>query len=309
MAAELLHYRAWHGQLHRPFWSVWPIARVALTMMFRRKLFWFMYALGLMIFLMFFFGQYLLTWAGSQMGEDVIPVAGFPARPGQIITFLGDRLKLNGSAETFRNFFWYQGSMVMVILALAGSIVVGNDVQFRSLPFYLSKPLAPWHYLLGKFLAVAVFVNLMTTLPAMVLYVQYGMLESWDYLITRWDLLRGILGYGAVLTICLSIMLVAAASWLRRTVPLIMAWTTVFFFCRLLAAALVEGLKYDVRWRLIDLWNNMYLLGNACLGIAQDTIRPAPQPALGEAVLVLIGVCTLCLTYLTFRIRTVEIVR
>ena len=51
----------------------------------------------------------------------------------------------------------------MIVLALAGAVLVGNDFRFGSLPFYLSKPLGRWHYVLGKCLAVAVFVNLMTT--------------------------------------------------------------------------------------------------------------------------------------------------
>ena len=38
-----------------------------------------------------------------------------------------------------------------------------------------------------------------------------------------------------------------------------------FIFARLLASALVDGLHYDARWRLIDLWNDAYLVGNACL--------------------------------------------
>ena len=41
----------------------WPIARASLTMLFRRKLFWAIYALAVMVFLLFFFGQYLLFWA------------------------------------------------------------------------------------------------------------------------------------------------------------------------------------------------------------------------------------------------------
>ena len=58
----------------------------------------------------------------------------------------------------------------MIVLALAGAVLVGNDFRWGGLPFYLSKPLTRWHYLLGKCLAVAVFVNLMTTVPALVLY-------------------------------------------------------------------------------------------------------------------------------------------
>src|SRR5262249_50175983 len=143
--------------------------------------------------------------------------------PRNIVRLLSNILKMNGTGETYRNFFWYQGHIVMVVLALAGSLLVGNDVHHGSLPFYLSKPLSSWHYLLGKCLAVSVFVNLMTTLPAVVLWVQYGLLDSWDYFLDNADLLAGILGYGLVLTVSLSLLLVATASWLRRTVPMVMA--------------------------------------------------------------------------------------
>jgi hypothetical protein len=198
--------------------------------------------------------------------------------------------------------------MVMIVLALAGSILVGNDFQFGSLPFYLSKPLGRLHYLLGKCLAVAVFVNLMTTLPALVLFVQYGFLESWSYFIDSRHLFFGIIGYGMVLTVCLSLLLVATATWVRRVVPMIMIWATLFAFLRVLTASLVEGLHYDARWRLIDLWNDMYLIGNYLLRMAPETIRMA-EPPVYQAALVVGAVSVICLIYLSLRIRAVEIVR
>ncbi len=281
--SALLHYRPWRGQFRGPSLSVWPIARIALWMIFRRKLFWILYALALLIFFMFFFGQYMLAWAQSQTTEETVRVGVIRADPAKLIGLLRDFLRLNGSGYTYRNFFWYQGYMVMIVLALAGSILVGNDFHFGTLPFYLAKPVGRWHYLLGKCLAVAVFVNLMTTLPALILYVQYGLLDSWTYFVDNGRLFVGILGYGLILTVCLSLMLVAAATWLRRTVPMIMTWTTLFFFFRLLAVALVDGLHYHPRWRLIDLWNDTYLVGNACLGMAPETIRsPQPAPAIGR---------------------------
>jgi len=310
MGVNLLHYRAWGGAFAGSGWTVWPIARVAVMMVFRRKLFWALYACALLTFLVFFFGQYLLAWAETQAGETAIPIGlGGKAKPGEIIEQLRVVMKLNGSAETYRNFFWYQGYMVMVLLAMAGAILVGNDVHYGSLPFYLSKPLSPFHYMIGKCLAVAVFINLMTTLPAIVLFMQYRALYSWGDLGSELRLLLGILGYGLVLTVFLSLMLVATATWLRRTVPLIMAWTTMFFFFRLLASALVDGLKYDPSWRLIDLWNNAYVVGNVCLGIAVAEIRPTPQPSWQQAALVLGAMCILCLSYLSLRIRGVEVVR
>src|SRR5262249_34977775 len=104
-------------------------------------------------------------------------------------------------------------------------------------------------------------------------------------------------------------LLVATASWMRRTIPLIMVWMGLFFFLRLVARLLVDGLKYDVRWRLLDLWNDMCLVGQWCLQIEHATIRPSPQPEHWEAALVLAGVCVLCLIYLSRRTQAVEVVR
>jgi hypothetical protein len=95
---------------------------------------------------------------------------------------------------------------------------------------------------------------------------------------------------------------------MRRTMPLIMVWMSLFFFLRLLANILVDALRYDARWRLIDLWGNLTLLGQACLGFAHEDIGPRPQPEFWEAALMLAGVCTVCLIYLNHRTRGVEIV-
>ena len=70
----------------------------------------------------------------------------------------------------------------MIVLALAGAVLVGNDFHHGSLSFYLSKPLGRRHYALGKGLAAAGFINLITTLPAFILYVQAGLLYDWDVL-------------------------------------------------------------------------------------------------------------------------------
>lgn len=307
---ELLHYRAWRGDFRPPVASVWPIARVALLSLFQKWMFWTIYVLGLLIFLLFFFGQYLLSWAQTQAGEERVQVGGWGSmNPAHLIQLFRGLLKLDGAAQTYYNFFAYQGYIVMIVLALAGSILIGNDLRFGSLPFYLSKPLSRWHYLLGKGLAVAAFINLMTTIPALILFAQWGMLESWDYFYERFDLLLGILGYGAELTATLTLLLLATATWLRRTVPLIMTWTTLFFFCRLLSSALVDGLRFSPHWRLIDLWNSTALIGRTCLRVPVRPGSLSDQPPWYEAALVLSGVSLLCLIYLVRRIRAVEIVR
>jgi hypothetical protein len=322
---NLLHYRPWRGEFRGPAWGVWPVARTALGTLLRRKLFWWLYGAGLLIFLMFFFGNFLLDWAQTQITNTPFELTARErrVRSEDLVKMAQRTLRvLNGSQETFAYFFMYQGAILMVVLALAGSVLVGNDFHFGSLPFYLAKPLSRWHYLLGKFLAVGVVVNLLTTLPALALYAQH-VLDDWDYLTDPdyfWNtntgtgpaglpLLLGVLGYGLLLSVCLSILLVATASWVRRTMPMIMVWTTLFLFLRLLSTLLVDGLHYDEHWRLLDLWNNLRLVGYSLLGIPQRRVVPSPQPEVYEAALVLGAVCLLCLTYLNLRTRAVEIVK
>jgi len=315
----LLHYRPWQGEFHSSWWSVWPIARVALGSLLRRKLFWTLYAFGLLLFLMFFFGAFLLAWAESQVQVSG-PQLGRLGDPNAMIRGIRRALSiLNGSQDTFQYFFSYQGGIVVVTLALAGSILVGNDFTFKSLGFYLAKPIGRWHYILGKSVAVFLVVNLMTTLPALILFGQHSF-DDWNYLFNidyfidndsgkgpaGITLLLGVIGYGFILSAFLSILLVATASWMRRTMPLIMVWMSVFFFMRILGNILVDGLKYDARWRLIDLWSNLTLIGNGCLGYVRE--ETSTQPEVWQATLVLIGVSIACMIYLNHRTRGVEIV-
>jgi hypothetical protein len=318
-----LHYRAWQGRFRHPIWAAWPIARTGLRMLLRRRLFWVLYAAGLLLFLMFFFGGYLLSWAETQIPNTPIQWGGTRIEPDRLVRPLRQGLQvLNGSQDTFAYFFLYQGAMVMIVLALAGSVLVGNDFIHGSLPFFLAKPLSRWHYVLGKCLAIGVVVNLLTTLPALVLFAQHA-LDDWDYLTdpsffehtqaghgpAGLPLLLGILAYGLLLTVFLSILLVAAASWVRRTMPLVLVWTTLFLFFRLVAEVLVDGLRYDANWRLVDLWNDLRLVGSSFLGLASARLSPQPQPETYLAALVLGGVCLLCLSYLSLRTRAVEVVR
>jgi hypothetical protein len=292
-------------------------------MLMRRKLFWALYAVSLFIFLMFFFGGYLLSWMETQIPAGPLQWGNLRADPERLVRSLRQGVHaLSGSQDTFAYFFLYQGAMVMVMLALSGAILVGNDFVHGSLPFYLAKPLSRWHYVLGKCLAVGVVINLLTTLPAVLLFAQHGM-DEWEY-VTDPDfflrsntghgraglpLLLGVLGYGLTLTVCLSLVLVATASWARRTMPLVLVWTTVFLFFRLIAAVLVDGLRYGPGWRLFDLWNNLRLVGCALLGMEHERISPQPQPGTAAAAFVLGGVCLLCLSYLSLRTRAVEIVK
>jgi len=320
MGLKLLHYRSWQGTFRSGIWSVWPIARVALATLLKRRMFWVLYAFGMLLFLMFFFGSFLLDWIEGQVAEGAVKIGQID--PNRVSRSLRNVIRiLNGSQDTFAYFFVYQGGMVMNVLAFTGSLLVGGDFVRRSVTFYLAKPIHRWHYILGKCLAIGIVINLMTTLPALLLYGQ-NVMGDWQYLLNvnyftegnlgrgpaGWRLLLGIFGFGAVLTVCLSIILTAVSAWMRRTLPIIMVWVTIFVFLRMLSEMLVERLQYGPVWRLLDLWNSMCLLGFACLGFEEKQIWPSPQPPYWQAALSLAAVCVVSVIYLDRRMRNVEIV-
>ncbi len=311
---QLLRYRAWRGDLLGPWHGVWAIARACLRLVFRRRLFWTLYALSMLIFLFYFFGQYLQIFLEQKLGEENLRLGGTFTRnlkPELLLKSMRNALQLNGSADTYGNFLWFEGYIVVVILAFVGSVLIGNDFHHGSMPFYLSKPIGRWHYVAGKCLAIGVLVNMMTTGPCLLLYIEYGFIDSWDYYIDQSQLLLGVLGYGALLTVTLSLLLMATATWLRRTVPMVMIWITIFILGRLMQRWLVDGLRLPEHWRLIDLWNNMYLAGVWLMGKDHDDLRPSSQiqPPYWEACAVIAAVVALCAVYLHIRIRAVEVVQ
>jgi ABC-type transport system involved in multi-copper enzyme maturation permease subunit len=268
---------------------------------------WGLFALALLVFFFFFYAQYLVVWISNQFATETVRFAGIPVSARNLTRFL-DRLALNGTDHTFGNFIWYQGYVLVIVLALAGSVLVGNDFAHGSLPFYLAKPIGRWHYILGKCLAVGTVINLLTTLPALLLWVEAGLLYDWQtYYLNNLGLLVGIIGYGLLLTATLSLLVVATAVWLRRTVPLAMVWMGVFALLPMLSAWLVDATR-DERWRVLDLWNDLYLCGLNCLGTDPETIRPQPQPEYWQAWAATGAVVLGCVAYLRRRIQAIEIV-
>jgi ABC-2 type transport system permease protein len=304
----LIRYRPWRGEPLNPIYGSLAMARLALIMLLRRKLFWALYAIAGLVFFFFFYGQYIIVWIQMQTASQSVQIMGGRMSMGEIVKFL-DQLQLNGSGFTFSSYIWFQGYVGMIILALAGSILVGNDFHHGSLPFYLSKPISRWHYILGKCLGIGLFINLLTTLPAIVLFLQAGLLYDWQaYYLDHWRDFFGILAYGSILTITLSLVLVATSVWLRRTVPLIMVWAGIFVLCRLMGGLLVNNLQLDPSFKLIDLWNNLYLLGLWSFGLSPDTSKGNAQPHIWQAALTVGIICTASTIYLRRRIQAVEIV-
>lgn len=292
MTLETMGYRPWQRQL-RPSWiACWSIARTGLTLVLRRRIFWLLWGLALIAFLFFFAMIYLKATL-------VAANPGFQQFVDRLLT------SVTGTGETYRDFMFAQGTATMLLLAFAGETLVGADYRRGGLTFYLSRRIGRWEYLVGKLLTIAMLVSLTTTLPALILYVEYGVLsESLSYFRENYRILLGILGYGAAMAIVLSLVLFALASWLRNTVPLVVAWACLFVFL----PAIGELLRrvYDERaWRLLSLWRNIRLVGNWCFGAVREQ-----DEVLGFwAAVVVALVCVVCLATSIPRLQPTQVVQ
>jgi ABC-type transport system involved in multi-copper enzyme maturation permease subunit len=285
-------YRGWSQQLRPPWFVCWSIARTGLQLALRRKLFWFLLGVALLNFLFLFAAIYLKAQLSVQN----------PAFKQFIDGLLSS---VSGSGKTYRDFMFAQGTVTMLMLAFAGELLVGNDYRHGGLTFYLSRRVGRRHYVVGKLLGIGLLVELTTTVPTLVLYAEYGLLtDSTVYFQGNLRILFGILGYGLIMAVGLSLLLFALAAWLQRTVPLVMSWSCIFLLLPILGEIL-RHVHDDRRWRLLMYWRDIRLLGSWCFG-ALDPGKD--EPLVLGAVVVVAAVCLVSVLAVIPRVRAVRVV-
>jgi ABC-2 type transport system permease protein len=290
MAIEAAGYHEWAGARRSPWWGTWAIVRTGLSMVVRRWVFWVLIGLGLLNFLFNFAFIYLK--------------ATIDVQNGMLGNFL-DNYQVTGIGRAYADFMFAQASITALLLAFAGSILIGGDYRQGGVVYYLSRRIERRHYVVGKLLTIAAVVTIITTLPTLVLYFEFGVLtSSLDYFLENPRILAGILGYGAILACVQSLLLFAIAAWVPRTVPLVMTWLGVFVLFRALAEAL-RAINDNRIWLLLSVWEDMQRLGRWCFG----SLDSGKTPNAGQCVTALVVLCATCLALILCRVRAVEVVK
>jgi ABC-type transport system involved in multi-copper enzyme maturation permease subunit len=311
------HYHGWQGRLRSPWWGALSVARVALWQIFRRKLYWIVIALGLAhflsIFALVFFAAQLEANAGAKIAAqapDASP-AGKRARraegPGSWILGIAnftpqpDDRRDNG----YLGFMERQSYIVLILLAFAGSLVVGSDFQHRGLAFYLSRGIDRWHYVLGKWLGLAGVISILTVLPALALFAQYGLYSSnLDYWLDDWWIPLVIVGYGLVMCLVLGISVMALSMYLRQAAPIAITCFSAFILLDRIGSQISEWTG-NRHWRLLSPWRDMRHAARYCF---DPYLRPEDLELGGWALAIIAAVCLVCVALLYRRVQAVEVV-
>jgi ABC-2 type transport system permease protein len=295
MGIDVAHYRRWKGRLRSPWMASLAIVRVALVQVFRRKAYWFVLALGLLNFLLFWSIIYAVTQFDIPLDAQQALLERFGFSPQAV----------SGQESGYLAFIDRQSLVVMILLAFSGSLLVGADFRLGLLPFYLSRRIDRRHYVVGKLLAISTVIALLTAVPALLLFVEYGMFTgSLDYWRDNWRVAASVVGYTAVMCLVLGLWLTALSAYLQRAAPIAITWASLFVLLRIVATQLSRAAG-EVRWELLDPWRDLRFVGKLLLGLAET----AQERELGWwAAGILAVTCGLALVALARKVRAVEVV-
>jgi ABC-type transport system involved in multi-copper enzyme maturation permease subunit len=270
--------------------------RVGLLQVFRRKSYWIVLALGLLNFILVWSVIYGVTQFEITRRAQVRLLEAFGFSAGA---------DADSQDNGYFQFMQRQNIVVMILLAFSGSLLVGSDFRMNSLPFYLSRRIDRRHYIVGKLLTISSVVLLLTTLPALLLYLEFGLFtSSIEYWVDNWRVVVSILAYSLVLCTVLSILLVTFSAYLQRVAPIAITWSSLFVLLRTMSGYLRAVTDNDY-WSLIDPWRNVRYVGRLCFGNFKN--HQEFELALW-ALLILFVLCGVSLALLVRRVRAVEIV-
>ncbi len=295
MGIDIAHYHGWQGELESPWWGCLSLVRVAMLQVVRRRVYWFALALGLLNFLVF----WSIIYATTQL-----PIP--PEARGELLERFAFSTQPDIAKDSgYIKFMEGQSLIVMILLAFSGSLLVGSDFRTRALPFYLSRRIDRKHYIVGKLLAVSALIALLTSVPALALFIEYGMFtSSFDYWIENWEIALSILSYGLVLCLVLSIWIVTLSAYLQTIAPIAITWSCLFVLLAGMSGAIrsATGNRY---WELLDPWRDIRFVGRLIFG---GFDKPMDQELAVIATWIVAVTCTICLALLVRRVRAVDVV-
>lgn len=261
----------------------------------------------------FWFGVGFLIWEQSlQMPEWREGLEPFLNGMPRANTFTGILREADGDPLAARHgvwawlllsFFRYPQSVLMILLVgLVAPTLISQDIRSRAFLLYFSRPLTRSEYILGKFLTVWAYLALISTLPALSLYL-VGVLLSPELEVVwaTWDLPFRILLASAALMIptaalalCLSSMTqesrYAGFAWFAIW---ILGWFTVGVATSVTATNQNQpGRQFGGSWSHLSLYHTLGEVQSWIFGIARFS-----DVWISAAILVVLTVVTLTLLY------------
>lgn len=276
-----LGYRPWQGKLTVPILRFTAIAETGIALAWRnqwvRRMVVFSWlpaaylAIGFLLFEQSLAHQTAADMASGFLGQ-------FPqARTVLQAAAAGDPLEARhyGWSWLLLSFLRYPQGFVMVLLV--GSVAPGliaKDVQSKAFLLYFSRPLNRLEYVLGKFTVLAGYLLMITTVPALLLYLLAVLLSPPEMSVLKasWDLPFRILLASIVLIVPTTSLALAFSSLTKRPSHAGFAWFSTWFLGMIAYATVSNSVEQaSDHWTMLSFYHT--------LGKVQSVIFEIPVAA------------------------------
>ena len=197
----------------------------------------------------------------------------------------------------------YESLIIGFLTLIVGSGLIADDRRDNAIPLYLSKPLTPLEYLLGKFGVVAFFVLAITAVPVNFLFVFEVLTDGgWAFLKKYWWLPFSITSLSlAVTAVCGSIILLASSLVKKGAIAAVIVIG--LFVGHNVMVGVIESSLGVSRLKILSIQFNLHGLGLWLFGV-----RDAPELQFygfsgPQAALVLLALVAVCWVVLWWRVR------
>ncbi len=199
-------YRAWKGVKSSRLLRWWVVASVGIQLAFRSS--WLSRTLivswvpAIVIGIGFF--AYEQSIVNPPLRNGISGVVAMATGDRELINMVRqdpEEVRQQVWASLVLVFFRYPQSIVMLlIVGIVAPKLISYDLRNRGYLLYFSRPLRIWEYILGKSFVIWFFLSLITTLPALALYVVGVFLSpQLNVVVQTWDLPLRILVASAML--------------------------------------------------------------------------------------------------------------
>lgn len=188
-------YRAWSGRKSRRWTRWWVVAAVGIQLAFRTswlsRMLAFSWIPAIVIGVGFFAYEQSIVNPTLRMGiANLVTLAGADRHLAQTVLYSPEDVRHEVWSALVLAFFRYpQAIMMLITIGIVAPKLISYDLRNRGYLLYFSRPLKIWEYMLGKSLILWFFLALITTIPAVCLYV-VGVLLSphLNVLELTWDI-------------------------------------------------------------------------------------------------------------------------
>ena len=203
-----LGYRSWEGTKHSLSSRWWVIASTGIRLAWRST--WLSRTLVLAWVPVIVFGVFFFFYEMSiadpnyrQFMRAMVMSSGAAPEIERLIIEDPEAARHVVWSSLLLTFFRYpQGVLMVVVLAMVSPRLISYDLRNRGYLLYFSRPVHLSGYIFGKWMVIWSFVALITTLPAIVLYVVgLSLSPQMDVVFGTWDLPLRILVASLVLVI------------------------------------------------------------------------------------------------------------